>query len=139
MKDINIPKGFKLLDRNSPYSDLTGPYYEKLNSEGKHEVLGIRLSHEHLNKIRVAHGGIMMTIADNAFGDAVLAHYDEPVSFVTVSFSSEFLAAGKAGDWVEARVKINRAGKRLIFADCALTIDDKVVFTASSVLMVISK
>lgn len=138
MKDSNIPKGFKLLNRNSPFSDLSGPYYEKLNAEGKHEVLGIRLRHEHLNKIRVVHGGIMMTIADNAFGDAIQAHYDQPVSLVTVSFSAEFLSAGKEGDWVEARVKVKRAGKRLVFADCELTIEDKLIFTASSVFMIVN-
>ena len=137
MNNNNIPEGFVLLDRESPFSDFTGPYYEKLNADGKHEVLALRLRHEHLNKARVAHGGIFMTIADNAFGDAVLAQFDEPVSFVTVSFSGEFLSVGRDGDWVEARVTINRKGRRLIFAKCALTIEGKNVFNASGVFSLI--
>ena len=137
MNDNNIPEGFISLDRDSPFSDLTGPYYEKLDAEGKHEVLALRLRHEHLNKARMAHGGLFMTIADNAFGDAILAQYEEPVSFVTVSFSSEFLSAGREGDWVEARVTINRKGRRLIFAKCALTIEGKNVFNASGVFALI--
>ncbi|MDO5667939.1 MAG: PaaI family thioesterase [Alcaligenaceae bacterium] len=132
-----IPEGFALLDRDSPFSDLTGPYYEKLDSYGKHEVLAIRLSQEHLNKVRLAHGGLLMTLADNAFGDAIKAHHDKPVSFVTVSFNSEFLAAAHAGDWVEARVTINRAGRRLIFAQCALSVDAKNIFNASAVFAII--
>lgn len=139
MSDNNIPEGFVPLDRNSPFSDLTGPYYEIRDENGKHQVLGVRLRFEHLNKLRVAHGGTMMTIADNAFGDAILAHFGEPVSFVTVSFSCEFLAAGKEGDWVEGRVTINRAGRRLIFAKCALTIEGKNVFNASGVFSVVEK
>ncbi|CAM5213596.1 PaaI family thioesterase [Oligella ureolytica] len=137
MSNNNIPEGFALLDRESPFSDLTGPYYQKLDANGKHEVLAVRLRYEHLNKARVAHGGTLMTIADNAFGDAVLAQFDEPVSFVTVSFSCEFLAAGREGDWVEARVTINRKGRRLIFAKCALTIEGKNVFNASGVFSLI--
>lgn len=137
MNDNTIPEGFVLLDRNSPFSDLTGPYYEKLDTNGKHEVLALRLRHDHLNKARMAHGGLYMTMADNAFGDAILAQYEEPVSFVTVSFSSEFLAAGREGDWVEARVTINRKGRRLIFAKCTLTIGDKNVFNASGVFALI--
>lgn len=137
MNDNSIPEGFISLDRDSPFSDLTGPYYEKLDAEGKHEVLALRLRHEHLNKARMAHGGLFMTIADNAFGDAILAQYEEPVSFVTVSFSSEFLSAGREGDWVEARVTINRKGRRLIFAKCALTIEGKNVFNASGVFALI--
>ena len=139
MNDKNIPEGFIALDRDSPFSDLTGPYYEKLDTNGKHEVLGLRLRHEHLNKARMAHGGLFMTIADNAFGDAILAQSDEPISFVTVSFSSEFLSAGREGDWVEARVTINRRGRRLIFAQCALNIEGKNIFNASAVFAILEK
>ena len=139
MSNHDIPSGFRLLNRNSPFSDLTGPYYEQVDENGKHTVLGIRLTNEHLNKIGVAHGGTMMTIADNAFGDAILAHYDVPVAFVTVTLNSEFMSPAKAGDWVEARVKINRAGKRMIFASCALTVEGKNVFNASGVFSLIEK
>lgn len=138
MSDKNVPEGFVLLDRDSPFSDLTGPYYE-IREDGKHKVLGVRLRYEHLNKLRLAHGGIMMTIADNAFGDAILSHFDEPISFVTVSLSCEFLSAGKDGDWVEARVTINRAGRRLIYAKCELSIEGKNVFNASAVFAIIEK
>jgi len=137
MSDNNPPEGFVVLDRESPFSDLTGPYYEKVDANGKHEVLGVRLRYEHLNKARSAHGGFFMTMADNAFGDAILAQFDEAVSFVTVSFSCEFLSAGREGDWVEARVTVNRKGRRLIFAKCALTIGDKNVFNASGVFSLI--
>lgn len=137
MPDKNIPEGFHLLDRDSPFSDLTGPYYEKLDAHGKHEVLAIRLTEAHLNKVRLAHGGLLMTLADNAFGDAIKAYHEEPVSFVTVSFSSEFLSAARAGDWVEARVTINRAGRRLIFAQCALSVGTKQIFHAAAVFAII--
>ena len=137
MNDNNIPEGFVSLNRDSPFSDLTGPYYEKLDAEGKHQVLALRIRHNHLNKAGMAHGGLFMTLADNAFADAILAQYEEPISFVTVSFSSEFLSAGREGDWVEARVTINRKGRRLIFAKCALTIDRKNVFNASGVFTLI--
>ncbi|SUA53945.1 Uncharacterized protein, possibly involved in aromatic compounds catabolism [Oligella ureolytica] len=139
MNDKNIPEGFIALDRDSPFSDLTGPYYEKLDTNGKHEVLGLRLRHEHLNKARMAHGGLFMTIADNALGDAILAQSDERISFATVSFSSEFLSAGREGDWVEARVAINRRGRRLIFAQCALSIEGKNIFNASAVFTILEK
>lgn len=138
MNVYDVPEGFQLLNRNSPFSDLTGPYYEQ-RVNGKHTVLGIRLREEHLNKIKVAHGGTLMTIADNAFGDAILAHYDHPVAFVTVSMNSEFMVAAKEGDWVEARVTIHRAGKRMVFASCALTVEGKNIFNASSVFALVEK
>lgn len=137
MSENIIPEGFTLLNRDSPFSDLTGPYYQKLDANGKHEVLAIRLRHEHLNKARFAHGGVFMTLADNALSDAIIAHYDTPISFVTVSLNSEFLAVGREGDWVEARVVINRAGRRLVFAQCEISIEDKNVFNASAVFALV--
>ena len=99
----------------------------------------MRLRYEHLNKARSPHGGFFMTMADNAFGDAILAQFDEAVSFVTVSFSCEFLSAGREGDWVEARVTVNRKGRRLIFAQCALSIEGKNIFNASAVFAILEK
>ncbi len=29
MSEIAIPAGFEKIDRDSPFSDLSGPYYEK--------------------------------------------------------------------------------------------------------------
>ena len=136
MSDFTVPEGFHLLDRNSAFSDLSGPYYEK-RVNGVHQCLAIRLEEKHTNKLGVAHGGALMTLADNAFGDAMLAIHDEPVSFVTVSMNSEFLDPAFPGDWIEAHVKVLRKGRRLVFVDCILSVGDKDVFHASGVMAVV--
>lgn len=138
-QQVKVPEGFEFIDRKSPFSEHSGPFFQRCDEQGRQEVLGLRISSHHLNKIGVAHGGLLMTMADNAFGDAIIGLHEQPVSFVTVSMSSEFLAACHEGDWVEARVTIKRAGRRLLFADCALTVGDKTVFTASSVFMILNR
>ncbi len=136
MSQPPAPDDYQFIDRNSAFSDLTGPYYAKAQ-DGVHQGLGLRIQEKHLNKLRVAHGGVLMTLADNAFGDALLNSYDHPVSFVTVSMNTEFLRPARLDDWVEAHVQVLRKGRRMLFADCMLTIEGQRVMHASAVMALV--
>ena len=136
MNEQSIPEHYHLLDRNSRFSDLTGPFYEKI-IDGKHAGIGLRVKAEHLNKVRVAHGGLIMTVADNAFGDAILNAYEGPVSFVTMTLTCEFMSPVKEGDWLEATVDIQRKGKRNVFANCHVNVGDRKVAFATAIFAMI--
>ncbi len=138
MTDQNIPEHYRLLNRFSAFSDLTGPYYEKVIDD-RHVGIAVRVQASHLNKIGVAHGGLIMTVADNAFGDAILNAYDESVSFVTMSLTCEFMSAVREGDWLEATVDIQRKGKRVIFANCDLRVGERKVAFATALFSMIEK
>ncbi|PJX22310.1 thioesterase [Advenella sp. S44] len=138
MIDQNIPEHYRLLNRFSTFSDLTGPFYEKV-IDGRHVGIGIRVKPTHLNKVGVAHGGLVMTVADNAFGDAILHAHDEPVAFVTMSLTCEFMSPVREGDWLEASVDIQRKGKRVVFANCDLRVGDKKVAFATALFSMIDK
>lgn len=138
MTDQTIPEHYRLLNRNSPFSDMTGPYYEKIIDE-RHVGIGIRVTAAHLNKVGFAHGGLIMTTADNAFGDAILNAHNEPVAFVTMSLTCEFMSPVSEGDWLEATVDIQRKGKRVIFANCDLRVGDKKIAFATALFSMIDK
>lgn len=131
-----VPADYQPLDRKSAFSDLTGPYYTRPVDQSGHS-LGLLIQEKHLNKLRLAHGGVLMTLADNAFGDAVMKAYDHPVSFVTVSMNSEFLRPAALGDWVESEVEVLRKGERLVFADCTLLVRGKKILHASAVMALV--
>lgn len=137
MTDQTLPEHYRPLNRYSSFSDLTGPFYEKV-VDGRHIGIGIRVQESHLNKVGVAHGGLIMTVADNAFGDAILNANEEPVSFVTMSLTCEFMSAVHAGDWLEATVDIQRKGKRVVFANCDLRVGDKKVAFATALFSMIN-
>lgn len=128
-----VPADYQPLNRNSAFSDLTGPYYAR-KPEDAPLKLGLRIEEQHLNKVGVAHGGALMTLADNACGDTAIGAFDEPVSMVTVSMNSEFLSPAVLGDWVESETRILRRGGRLIFIDCLLLVEGRPVFHASAVM-----
>lgn len=134
--DQAIPAGFEHLDRGSPFVGLLGPIFHKM-SDGRH-VIGIRLEHKHTNIKGIAHGGMLVTVADTALGIALSLATEGKRPMVTANLSTDFLDAAHVGDWVEARVDIQRIGARLAFASCNLMADEKMILRASGVFAVIA-
>lgn len=137
MQQPTVPPDFEPYVRDSAFTDLTGPYYVK--SEGAVLYLGMYIAPRHINRVGVAHGGILMTLADNALGDAVIQSFDEPVSVVTVSMSSDFISAAQLGEWIVAEAEVHRRGRRLIFAECLVRAGERKILRASAVMSLISK
>ncbi|HYV68337.1 MAG TPA: PaaI family thioesterase [Myxococcales bacterium] len=124
-----IPQGFRELRRaNSPYLASLGPIYAK--GEGNGMVIALRIEEKHLNTRGVAHGGMLVTLADSAMG-IVLATSHHPM--VTVNLSADFADVARAGDWVEARVDVQKLGKRLAFASCQVWVGEKRILRASGI------
>jgi uncharacterized protein (TIGR00369 family) len=129
--DPPIPEGFAHLDRGSPFVALLGPIFHK--TSGRHHVIGLRIEHKHTNIRGIAHGGMLVTLADTALGIALSLETDGKRPMVTANLSTDFLDAAHPGDWVEAHVDIQRIGARLAFASCHLMIDGKRILRASGV------
>ncbi len=127
----DIPEGFVALRHRGPFLSSLGPLYAR--GKGAEVVLGIRIEARHLNTRGVAHGGMLMTMADSALGIVIAMSQDPPQPMVTVSLSADFADAAREGDWVEARVDLQKLGKRLVFANCYLFIGDRRILRASGV------
>ncbi|MNT18660.1 Thioesterase superfamily protein [compost metagenome] len=94
----------------------------------------MRVAHAHTNMHSIAHGGLLATLADSALGYVIAqrAH----LSVVTVQMSVEYLNPVRPGDWLEAHVRIDKQGKRLIYANCLLQVEDRVMLKANAVFAV---
>ena len=103
-----IPEGFKQLDRGGPFFRLLGQAYGKQLGDGR-LVIGLRLGPQHMNSNGVAHGGMLVTLADSALGIAVV-NASGGGRMATVNLSSDFMEASRVGDWLEAHVEIQRMG-----------------------------
>lgn len=132
----DIPANYRPISINSNFNVLCGPYYEIIEN-GIYVGLALRLDEKHLNDKNIAHGGLLMTLADNALGRAAVYAYEGKKSFVTASMNSSFLKPAQLGDWLEARPIINRTGQRLAFADCPVYVGDALVFSASGIFAIV--
>ena len=131
MTTNGAPEGFGPLVRTSPLIELLGPFY--CQGTGTDLILGLRVAEKHINARGFAHGGVLLTLADVALGYAAESSVDPPARLITASVSADFAGSARLGDWVEARVDVQRVGGRMAFANAYLHVDDRRVARASAV------
>ena len=130
---MHAPPGFEPLFRSSPVLDLIGPLYSR--GESKDLVLGLRAETKHCNSRGTVHGGILATLADVALGYTMAFSSDPPGNLVTANLSLDYAGTAKAGDWLEARVDIQKQGSRLSFANCYILVNEQRIVRASAVFL----
>jgi acyl-coenzyme A thioesterase 13 len=129
---IAVPAGFEPLFRTSPFLDLLGPvFYRRL--ENNAFIVGLRVGQHHANARGLAHGGLLLTLADIALGYVSAFSEDPPLSLTTANMSADFVGSAKLGDWLEAHVDILKIGKRLVFANAHLVVGDERIARVSAV------
>ena len=130
----SAPPGFGPLFRSSPVIDLIGPVYSK--GEGADLVLGLRVEQKHCNMRGTLHGGILATLADVALGYAIAFSTKPPTGLITANLSLDFAGTAKIGDWLEARVDVQKKGSRLAFGNCYISVGEERIVRASAVFVV---
>ena len=135
MTEPSIPEGFKPIKHLAAFMEMLGPIYVK--TIGKSRIVGLRIAEKHMNMAGIAHGGMLVTLADSALGINLSYHEEPPRRMVTVNLSTDFLQPARLGDWIEAHVTVQRMGMHLAFASCNLQCDQKLVLRASGVFAII--
>lgn len=80
---MEVPEGFELLDRGSPFLAMVGPLYCKRNDDGK-PIFGLRVGPQHANVKGMAHPG-----------DWVEAHVDVQRIGSRLAFANCYLMVGE--------------------------------------------
>jgi uncharacterized protein (TIGR00369 family) len=125
------PPGFEPLFRTSPFLETLGPFFYRRTEGGF--VIGLRVAEKHANARGTAHGGLLLTLADIALGYTAAFSADPALSLTTANLSADFAGHARIGDWIEARVDIQKIGNRLVFANAYLTVDEERIVRASAV------
>lgn len=85
-------------------------------------ILRCKMEKNFLNELNVIHGGVLMTLADNASGYIASAKkYTAP----TLSMTTHFLRPLMATDYIYAKAKVIKRGSRIITVDCEVYGDDE--------------
>lgn len=129
--------GFAPLFRTSPFLDRVGPFYSK--GKGGGMVVGLRALEHHMNARALVHGGVLMTLADIALGYAMATSAEPPISAVTSNLSADLAGSARLGDWIEARVDIQKIGRTLAFANAYLHVGEARIARVSGVFAVSRK
>ena len=128
-----IPEGYVLLLRPSPFLQTLGPLYIK--GEGATATIGLRIAEKHINAGSIAHGGVLASLADMALGYALVFSTDPPRRLVTMNLNVDYIGKAQIGDWVEARVEIHKKLGRTAFASAYLSIGETLITRASGIFL----
>ena len=124
------PRGFRLIERTSPFNALVGALYER--EESGSLSIGLRIGDKHANSRGICHGGVLATLADLAMGYAML-HRLGKGGFVTAHLALDYADAAKVGEWIQSAVEIHRVGASLAFANCYLLAGERRIVRASAI------
>ena len=103
----------------------------KTISENEYEFKTI-IKENHLNAAGITHGGFIAAFVDAGAGTA--AHRSANGSpCVTVSLELKFISVVKLGQELIGKTKIQKKTKSMVFLTCELTVEKKIVATASGV------
>lgn len=94
----DIPEGYVAVPWHRGFGRQVGPLYLR-DLDGR-RTFGFRVQEHHTNGLQNAHGGMLMTVADVAWGN--LISFERSSFWVTVRLTCDFLSAAKLGEWVEA-------------------------------------
>lgn len=125
------PEGFALLKPNEGYIAVSGPYYRASGG-----LYGFQSDERHGNPNGVLHGGAILTFVDTVLGREVVRVTRRRCA--TVALNSQFMAAGKPGDWIEAKVVIRKLTGSMAFVDAEVTAAGEPVLTATSIYRIFS-
>jgi acyl-coenzyme A thioesterase PaaI-like protein len=116
------------------FAMLAGPFWWR-GTAGAHEH-GFVVAPHHGNHIETVHGGVLMTLADNCLGHAVVdvlggAHC------ATVQLQIHFIAVARMGEFVTCRPEIIRRSAPLVFMRGLISTGERIVASADGIWKVL--
>ena len=96
------------------------------------------IKENHLNAAGITHGGFIAAFVDAGAGSAAHRAANQGVC-VTISLELKFISKVKLGQELVGKTKIQKKTKSMIFLTCKLTVENKIVATASGIWKILNK
>jgi acyl-coenzyme A thioesterase PaaI-like protein len=117
------------------YTGTVCPFWTRKDADGW--VIGVVIEPAHANShIHTAHGGMLLTFADVAFGFGVseaLGH----ARIVTVQLQMQYLSVARVGEFLTCRPEIVRQSASLLFVRGLFHVGEKAIASADGIWKVI--
>ena len=128
-----LPAGFVPLVIHSGFVGLIGPFYIRrpAGPDSDDVAYGFRTGPMHGNVNGVLHGGSIFAFADTIAGQFIIARLGRVCA--TISMTSNFMASGQPGAWLEARPRLVKATRSLCYVTVDINADDVPVYAANAV------
>ena len=130
-------KDFEQISIKPGFMKDNGGLLFKTISENEYQFKTV-ITENHLNAAGITHGGFISAIVDAGAGtSAHRAAGNSPC--VTISLELKFISPVKLGQELIGTTKIQKKTKSMVFLTCKLTVEDKIVATASGIWKILNK
>lgn len=119
-----------------PFEQRAGPFYEKELDDGS-ALCAFRAEERHMNGAGFMHGGCLMTFADSAIFSIARKAMGGSHG-VTLHLTGDFLDPARAGQMIEARGEVVRAGGKTVFVQGIVTADGQPVLRFDAIIRKVS-
>ena len=130
-----LNNGYTIPYPDDPFEMNSGPFYLGKGNNGE-TIVALEVSQSQCNSGLVAHGGLIMTLADLAVCHEAVKNLGN-LRALTVSLTANFLKPAKRGTILKAFPEVSHRTKRTAFAEAYILADDEKVFTCTSVIRLI--
>lgn len=132
---FDVPDGFELLPWHRGFGRQVGPLFEKRDQNGL--TRAFRVEDHHTNGMMNAHGGMLMTFADMAWGGAV--EKDDDTWWVTIRLVCDFLSSAPLGAFVEGRGTVEGVKEDIVTVDGQIWTGDKLLMRGKGIFKIIER
>ncbi|HEX3674425.1 MAG TPA: PaaI family thioesterase [Rhizomicrobium sp.] len=121
------------------FNSYVGPLYRLADAEdGAVKRFAFVVEDKHMNSAGTLHGGMLMTFADVAMSRTSRVISDGR-NCSTVALNCDFVGPGKLGDVVEARVRVTRKARTMVFLSAELVADGRTLLVATGLWKVVGQ
>jgi uncharacterized protein (TIGR00369 family) len=129
-----LPPGAENISRGG-FNLYAGPVW-RLPVEGDVRRFALVVADKHMNTSGNLHGGVLMTFADIAMSQTSRA-VSGAQSCSTVALSCDFIGPGKLGDVIEARVRVTRQTRTMIFLSAEISVGERILGVATGLWKIV--
>jgi uncharacterized protein (TIGR00369 family) len=127
--------GWQAIANHTAFGDLVGPIWRR--EDGGHPCFGFTVAPKHLNRAGNLHGGMLMSVADQAMAmTARAATGGKP--HATIELNIQFIDAVWLGEFVEVRPEVARATRSIVFMQARMLVGARLVATTNGIWKVLA-
>ncbi len=128
--------GWEEIVNHTAFGDLVGPIWKR--EDGERPRFGFVVAPKHLNRAGNLHGGMLMTVADQAM--AMTARVATGGKrHATIELNIQFIGAVRLGEFVEAHPEVVRATRSLVFMQAKMFVGTRLVVTTNGIWKILDE
>lgn len=128
-------RGWEAIVNAPAFGELVGPLWRR--DDGGHPRFCFVVAAKHLNRAGNLHGGMLMTVADQAMAMAARAAHGAKRQ-ATIGLNIQFVASVRLGELVEVHPEVARITRQVVFMQANMFVGPRLVVTASGIWKILA-